>query len=145
MAQPAKYALTNLLNAQLLPMIFQQLGAGLLFSFPIPSSRATVPTGYGYVLPDQNGWSRYLHFEAAWIRETEGTLKMLNQLTDASLAQAVTPSGRTLGRLAWHLVLSLPEMARHAGLAVAGPDQSAPVPSADRPAPCRCSTGRAVR
>ena len=38
-----------------------------LFSFPIPSSRATVPTGYGYVLPDQNGWSRYLHFEAAWL------------------------------------------------------------------------------
>src|SRR5438477_360157 len=37
-----------------------------LFSFPIPSSRSTVPTGYGYVLPDQNGWSRYLHFEAAW-------------------------------------------------------------------------------
>jgi uncharacterized damage-inducible protein DinB len=71
-------------------------------------------------------------FEAAWIRETEGTLKMLNQLTDASLAQAVTPSGRTLGRLAWHLVLSLPEMARHAGLAVGGPDQSAPIPSAAR-------------
>src|SRR5215467_109953 len=37
-----------------------------LFSIPIPASRATVPTGYGYVLPDQNGWSRYLHFEAAW-------------------------------------------------------------------------------
>jgi Prokaryotic cytochrome b561 len=28
----------------------------------LPSSRDTVPTGYGYVLPDQNGWSRYLHF-----------------------------------------------------------------------------------
>jgi thiosulfate reductase cytochrome b subunit len=38
-----------------------------VFSFPIPSSRSTVPTGYGYVLPDQNGWSRYLHFEAAWV------------------------------------------------------------------------------
>jgi thiosulfate reductase cytochrome b subunit len=38
-----------------------------LFSFPIPSSRATVPTGYGYVLPDQNGWSRYLHFQSAWV------------------------------------------------------------------------------
>ena len=38
-----------------------------LFSLPIPSSRATVPTGYGYVLPDQNGWSRNLHFEAAWV------------------------------------------------------------------------------
>jgi thiosulfate reductase cytochrome b subunit len=37
-----------------------------LFKIPIPSSRSTVPSGYGYVLPDQNGWSRYLHFEAAW-------------------------------------------------------------------------------
>jgi thiosulfate reductase cytochrome b subunit len=38
-----------------------------LFSLPIPASRASVPTGYGYVLPDQNGWSRDLHFEAAWV------------------------------------------------------------------------------
>jgi thiosulfate reductase cytochrome b subunit len=38
-----------------------------LFTLPIPSSRGTVPTGYGYVMPDQNGWSRYLHFEAAWV------------------------------------------------------------------------------
>jgi thiosulfate reductase cytochrome b subunit len=38
-----------------------------LFSFPIPSSRDTVPTGYGYVMPDQNGWSRYLHFQTAWV------------------------------------------------------------------------------
>jgi thiosulfate reductase cytochrome b subunit len=37
-----------------------------LIRFPIPASRATVPTGYGYVLPDQNGWSRYLHFQSAW-------------------------------------------------------------------------------
>jgi hypothetical protein len=29
-----------------------------LFLFPIPAFRATVLTGYGYVLPDQNGWSR---------------------------------------------------------------------------------------
>ena len=26
-----------------------------------------MPTGYGYVMPDQNGWSRYLHFQAAWV------------------------------------------------------------------------------
>ena len=45
-----------------------------LFSIPIPSSRATVPTGYGYVLPDQNGWSRYLHFEAAWVLVLTGAL-----------------------------------------------------------------------
>ena len=37
-----------------------------LFKLPIPASRALSPTGYGYVLPDQNGWSRYLHFQAAW-------------------------------------------------------------------------------
>lgn len=37
-----------------------------LFQIPIPSSRAMVPTGYDYVLPDQNGWSRSLHFQAAW-------------------------------------------------------------------------------
>ena len=38
-----------------------------LFRLPILASRNLVPTGYGYVLPDQNGWSRYLHFQAAWI------------------------------------------------------------------------------
>jgi len=38
-----------------------------LFVIPIPASRDTVPTGYKYVMPDQNGWSRYLHFEAAWL------------------------------------------------------------------------------
>ena len=38
-----------------------------LFTIPIASSRDTVPTGYNYVMPDQNGWSRYLHFQAAWL------------------------------------------------------------------------------
>lgn len=37
-----------------------------LFTIPIPSSRSSVPTGYRTVLPDQNGWSRSLHFQAAW-------------------------------------------------------------------------------
>ena len=43
-----------------------------LFAIPIPSSRDTVPTGYNYVMPDQNGWSRYLHFEAAWVAVLTG-------------------------------------------------------------------------
>ena len=38
-----------------------------LFSLPIPASRGAVPTGYNFVLPDQNGWSRYLHFQTAWL------------------------------------------------------------------------------
>jgi thiosulfate reductase cytochrome b subunit len=37
-----------------------------LFSIHIPSSRSHVPTGYAYALPDQNGWSRALHFQSAW-------------------------------------------------------------------------------
>ena len=41
-----------------------------LFTIPIPASRDTVPTGYDYVMPDQNGWSRYLHFQAAWAART---------------------------------------------------------------------------
>ena len=45
-----------------------------LFQIPIPSSRDTVPTGYGYVMPDENGWSRYLHFEAAWLAVMTGLL-----------------------------------------------------------------------
>jgi thiosulfate reductase cytochrome b subunit len=45
-----------------------------LFQLPIPSSRALVPTGYGYVMPDQNGWSRYLHFQTAWILVLTGLL-----------------------------------------------------------------------
>src|SRR6202162_186138 len=43
-----------------------------LFKLPIPSSRALVPSGYGYVLPDQNGWGRDLHSLAAWIAVLTG-------------------------------------------------------------------------
>lgn len=48
-----------------------------LFSLPIPASRATVPTGYGFVLPDQNGWSRALHFQAAWALVLTGALYVI--------------------------------------------------------------------
>ena len=48
-----------------------------LFKIPVPSSRALVPSGYGYVLPDQNGWSRALHFQTAWILVLTGLLYFL--------------------------------------------------------------------
>jgi thiosulfate reductase cytochrome b subunit len=48
-----------------------------LFKLPIPASRSSVPTGYGYVLPDQNGWSRSLHFQAAWIAGLTGWFYLL--------------------------------------------------------------------
>ena len=45
-----------------------------IFTIPIPASRGTVPTGYHFVLPDQNGWSRYLHFQAAWALVLTGAI-----------------------------------------------------------------------
>jgi len=49
-----------------------------LFQLPIPASRAAVQTGYGYVLPDQNGWSRYLHFQAGWVLVLTGLLYVVH-------------------------------------------------------------------
>ncbi len=74
-------------------------------------------------------FTRIEHFKANWKYESESTLKVLRALTDASLQQAVAPGRRTLGRIAWHLVLTIPEMFSHAGLTVDGPAQDAPVPA----------------
>src|SRR4051794_16996528 len=62
-----------------------------LFSLPIPASRATVPTGYGYVLPDQNGWSRALHFEAAWILVLTGALYVIAGATSGHFRNNLLP------------------------------------------------------
>jgi thiosulfate reductase cytochrome b subunit len=48
-----------------------------LFQIPVPSSRDHVPTGYSYVLPDQNGWSRALHFQSAWLVVITGLVYVL--------------------------------------------------------------------
>jgi thiosulfate reductase cytochrome b subunit len=63
-----------------------------LFKLPIPSSRALVPTGYGYVLPDQNGWSRYLHFQAAWIAVLTGLLYMVFGFLTGHFRKNLLPS-----------------------------------------------------
>ena len=64
-----------------------------LFSFPIPSSRSTVPTGYGYVLPDQNGWSRYLHFEAAWVLVLTGVAYVMFGALGGHFRKNLIPGG----------------------------------------------------
>jgi thiosulfate reductase cytochrome b subunit len=67
-----------------------------LFTLPIPASRATVPTGYGYVLPDQNGWSRSLHFEAAWAVFLTGMLYIVAGLVGGHFRKNLLPGGADL-------------------------------------------------
>jgi len=62
-----------------------------LFQLPIPASRATVPTGYSYVLPDQNGWSRYLHFQAAWVVVLTGLLYVIFGLSKGHFRHNLFP------------------------------------------------------
>ena len=70
-----------------------------LFTIPIPSSRDTVPTGYGYVMPDQNGWSRYLHFESAWLLVLTGLVYGVASLLNGHLRRDLVPERgeRTFG------------------------------------------------
>jgi thiosulfate reductase cytochrome b subunit len=63
-----------------------------LFKLPIPSSRDTVPTGYGYVLPDQNGWSRYLHFQSAWVAVMTGLLYVIFGLFEGHFRRNLLPA-----------------------------------------------------
>ena len=63
-----------------------------LFSIPVPSSRETVPTGYGFVLPDQNGWSRYLHFQAAWLALFAGVVYLIAGLRTGHFRRNLVPA-----------------------------------------------------
>lgn len=71
-------------------------------------------------------------FLKAYEQEAAGTQKMLDALTDASLATRVADGHRTLGNIAWHIALTLPEMMGHTGLEVAGPDPKTPTPATAR-------------
>jgi uncharacterized damage-inducible protein DinB len=68
-------------------------------------------------------------FFNAWDYESKATLKVFRELTDASLAQKVSPEGRSLGFLAWHITTTLSEMMSAAGLAVHATTENQPVPS----------------
>ena len=67
-------------------------GTAPLFKIPIPSSRDTVPTGYNYTMPDQNGWSRYLHFEAAWVLVLTGLVYAVAGLLTAHFRRNLLPA-----------------------------------------------------
>jgi thiosulfate reductase cytochrome b subunit len=62
-----------------------------LFKIPIPSSRNLVPTGYGYVMPDQNGWSRALHFQTAWLLVLTGLMYAIFAFLTGHLRKNLLP------------------------------------------------------
>jgi thiosulfate reductase cytochrome b subunit len=88
-----------------------------LFSFPIPASRATVPTGYGYVLPDQNGWSRALHFQSAWLLVLTGALYVIWGISSGHFRRNLLPeasdrsASALFGAIARHVRFARPAVA----------------------------------
>ena len=84
-----------------------------LFKLQIPASRVTVPTGYGYVLPDQNGWSRSLHFQSAWTIVFTGLLYVISGLVNGHFRKNLWPdsAGSVGAALAGHLRFQRPSTA----------------------------------
>ncbi|HEQ99985.1 MAG TPA: hypothetical protein ENO22_11665 [candidate division Zixibacteria bacterium] len=70
-------------------------------------------------------------FESIWKSESENTLKVLESLTPESLSQSVADDHRNIGRIAWHNVLTIPEMMSLTGLQFSGISANDPIP--DRP------------
>src|ERR1700692_94437 len=69
------------------------------FTIHIPASRDTVPSGYSYTMPDQNGWSRYLHFEAAWVLVITALIYGIASLLNGHFRRNMYPAP---GQRNWH-------------------------------------------
>ncbi len=64
--------------------------------------------------------------------EAQNTVRMLEMLTDASLAQEITENDRTLGSVAWHITLSVSEMTEFIDLSLTGLAKDAHRPDSAR-------------
>jgi len=87
-----------------------------LFTLPIPASRDMVPTGYHYVMPDENGWSRYLHFEMAWVLVITGAVYLIYGVWSGHFRRNLLPErgGLSLNTL-WSVVAKYLRGARPEG------------------------------
>ncbi len=79
-----------------------------LFDIPIPASRSGVKTGYNYVLPDQNGWSRYLHFQMGWLLVFAGSLYLVHGFVTRHFQKDLMPNGSVVESLREHLKFRRP-------------------------------------
>lgn len=68
-------------------------------------------------------------FLQTWQHESGSTQKLLDALTDKSLAQPVAKDHRTLGRIAWHIVTVIAEMMSRTGLKFNSVHYESPMPA----------------
>jgi len=68
-------------------------------------------------------------FEEIWTEESSRTSRIFSQLNDLSLSRSGGPEGRTLGRMAWHITLTIPEMMTQTGLSFSVAIPESPVPT----------------
>jgi thiosulfate reductase cytochrome b subunit len=80
-----------------------------ILTLPIPTSRSTILNGYTITLDDQNGWSRYLHFEAAWVVVLAGVVYAVYGFSKGHFRRDVLPAKADLAPTTLRR-----EIARHA-------------------------------
>ena len=90
-----------------------------LFKIPVPSSRKLVPSGYSYVLPDQNGWSRALHFQSAWFVVLTGLLYGVYGVFSGHFRRELVP-----GKSGWSVGAFMATVRSHLRFARPGPEEA---------------------
>jgi len=73
-------------------------------------------------------FTRITDFSQHWKHHTDATKKVFSALTQESLSEQVADEHRNLGRMAWHVVTTIPEMAEAIGMKLVGPGAGDPVP-----------------
>lgn len=63
-----------------------------------------------------------------WKYESESTIKLFNNIAEEKKEQKVTPDGRSLSYLAWHITNSMPDMMTKTGLDFGHLDEQAREP-----------------
>lgn len=76
-----------------------------LINLHIPTSRPSILNGYNYTLPDQNGWSRALHFQSAWLLVFTALLYGIVSLFNGHFRRDLVPArGERNLRALWQVV-----------------------------------------
>jgi hypothetical protein len=63
-----------------------------------------VPTGYAFCAAGQNGWSRYLHFQAAWVAVFTGLLYIVSGLFTGHFRTLVPTGSDLTWRALWKVL-----------------------------------------